>query len=332
MNFLSFEYFVALSKAGSLRDAADSLMISQQALSAHIRRLEQELDAELLTRTRPVRLTPCGRRFASYAADMLVQRQQLERDLSELSGRKRTILISVPPNGCPPFLSDVVVQFSSMMPGCLLQIGERPGNLMDEELRRYDFHISECRLSSDLEYIQIQSQREGPPRRTPSQLESNCLAVLVRRDLLERKWGPDFDHKQQALQETRDLQLLKDVPFIRAQSFHSDAAVDKYLAERGFAPATVACASNLETCLTLCCAGAGALIAPEGLILRKLGGQRDGMLLFPMDCCFPAVDLFISYARDKQLTPQEQLFIRLVCDLSHSWAPHAGSGSDRETL
>ena len=326
MNFLSFEYFVAMSKAASLRDAAGSLMISQQALSSHIQRLEQELDVALLTRTRPVTLTPCGKRFAEYAASMLVQRQQLERDLSELSGRKRTILISVPPGGCPPFLSDVVVQFSTLMPGCLLQIEERPSNLMDEELKRYDFHISECRLSSDLEYIQIQSQREAPSAPPPGALESNCLAVLVRQDLLERKWGPDFPAKQQALRDTRDLQLLRDVPFIRSLNFHADTAVDKFFAEKGFAPATVACASSLETCLTLCQAGAGALIAPEGLILRKLGSNLDQMALFPLDCCYPSVDLFISYAKDKQLSPQEQLFIRLVCDLSHGWAePDTGN-------
>lgn len=327
MNFLSFEYFVAMSKSASLRDAAGRLMISQQALSSHIQRLEQELDVELLTRTRPAALTPCGKRFAEYAASMLVQRQQLERDLSELSGRKKTILISVPPGGCPPFLSDVVVQFSTLMPGCLLQIEERPSNLMDEELGRYDFHISERRLSSDLEYIQIQSQREAQTAPPPGALESNCLAVLVRRDLLERNWGPDFQAKQQALRDTRDLLLLRDIPFIRSLNFHADTAVDKYFAEKGFAPSTVACASSLETCLTLCQAGAGALIAPEGLILRKMGSNLEQMVLFHLDFCYPAVDLFISYAKDKQLSPQEQLFIRLVCDLSHGWAEEKAPGT-----
>ena len=97
--------------------------------------------------------------------------------------------------------------------------------------------------------------------------------------------------------------------------------------EKGFAPSTVACASSLETCLTLCQAGAGALIAPEGLILRKLGSNLDQMALFPLDCCYPSVDLFISYAKDKQLSPQEQLFIRLVCDLSHGPEEPAPAGA-----
>lgn len=317
MNFLSFEYFLALSRANSLRDAAASLMISQQALSSHIQRLEQELDVPLLTKTRPVSLTACGQRFAEYAANMLVQRQQLERELAELSGRKKTIYVSIPINGCPPFLSDVIVQFSKCMPNCLLQLEERPPRIMDEELKKYDFHISESRLSSDLEYIQIQSQQEGVPSANPDALESNYLALLVQQELLRTTWNAQYEAKQQQFRQTLDLSLLKDIPFIRSLTFHADAAVDKFFAEQGFAPSTVACANNLETCLTLCCAGAGALIAPEGLIRRKIGSQLEEMAMFRLNSVFPAVDLFISYTKGKQLSPQEQLFIRLVCDFSN---------------
>lgn len=321
MNFLSFEYFLALSKASSLRDAAASLMISQQALSSHIQRLEQELDVPLLTRTRPVSLTPCGERFAKYAASMLVQRQQLERELYELSGRKKAIYVSIPLNGCPPFLSDVVVQFSKLMPNCLLHLEERPPRIMDEELKKYDFHISDSRLSSDLEYIQIQSKQENSQAAHPGALESNYFSLVVRRELLQTKWGDRYEENKRRFEETRQLCLMKEIPFIRALTFHADTAVDKYLTEQAFAPATVACANSLETCLTLCCAGAGALIAPEGLVRRKVGSQLEEMDLFRLDSAFPSVDLFISYAKGKMLTPQEQLFIRLVCDFSSRLAP-----------
>lgn len=330
MNFLSFEYFLALSKASSLRDAAASLMISQQALSSHIQRLEQELDVPLLTKTRPVALTPCGKRFAEYAASMLVQREHLERELAELSGRKKAIYVSIPLNGCPPFISDVVVQFSKLMPNCLLHLEERPPRIMDEELKKYDFHISDSRLSSELEYIQIQSRQESIPVQDPDALESNYLAVIVHRDLLRAKWGECYEANKAQLLQTRQLSLMKDIPFIRSLTFHADTAVDKYFIEHAFAPATVACATNLETCLTLCCAGAGALIAPEGLVRRKIGSQLERMDLFRLDSAFPSVDLFISYTKGKLLSPQEQLFIRLVCDLSGRLASSGAAPSDVE--
>lgn len=318
MNFLSFEYFLAISRASSLRDAAASLMISQQALSSHIQRLEQELDVPLLTKTRPVSLTPCGKRFAEYSASMLVQRQQLERELSELSGRKKAIYVSIPINGCPPFLSDVVVRFSSLMPDCVLHLEERPPRIMDEELKKYDFHISDTRISSDLEYIQIQSQQESVPVPEPDTLRSNYLAVVIRRDLLQSKWGADYEDKKLEFARTRKLSLMKDIPFIRSLSFNADSAVDKYFIDHAFVPSTVACATNLGTCLTLCCAGAGALIAPEGLVRRKIGSQLENMDLFLLDSTFPSVDLFISYTKDKILSPEEQLFIRLVCEFAQN--------------
>lgn len=323
MNFLSFEYFLALSKASSLREAAASLMISQQALSSHIQRLEQELDVQLLTKTRPVALTPCGKRFAEYAASMLVQRQRLERELAELSGHKRAIYVSIPLNGCPPFISDVVVQFSKLMPNCLVHLEERPPRMMDEELKKYDIHISESRLSSELEYIQIQSQRESIPVQNPNALESNYLSVIVHPELLRAKWGEDYETRKAQFLQTREITLMKDIPFICSSNFHAATAVDKYFIEHGFAPATIACASSLETCLTLCYAGAGALIAPEGLVRRKMGSQLEHMELFRLDSAFPSVDLFISYTKDKILSPQEQLFIRLVCDFSSRMVSHA---------
>lgn len=293
-------------------------MISQQALSSHIQRLEQELDVSLLTKTRPVSLTPCGKRFAEYSASMLVQRQQLERELSELSGRKKAIYVSIPINGCPPFLSDVVVEFSRQMPNCILHLEERPPRIMDEELKKYDFHISDTRISSELEYIQIQSQQEGVPSPEAESLRSNFLSVIVRRDLLKSKWGDKYEPNKAQFTQTRQLSMMKDIPFIRSLSFNADSAVDKYFIEHAFVPSTVACATNLETCLTLCCAGAGALIAPEGLVRRKIGSQLEDMDLFLLDSTFPSVDLFISYTKDKTLSPQEQLFIRLVCEFAQN--------------
>src|SRR5438445_4940971 len=75
MELRQLRYFVAVAKAGSLTVAAGrKLHTSQPSLSRQIRDLEQEVGAQLLTRsTRGIELTPAGRAFLDYARSVLSQ-------------------------------------------------------------------------------------------------------------------------------------------------------------------------------------------------------------------------------------------------------------------
>src|SRR3979409_303042 len=68
-------YFVAVADAGSLTVAAQrKLFTSQPSLSRQIRDLEDEVGAELLTRSaRGIELTPAGRTFLDHARFVLSQ-------------------------------------------------------------------------------------------------------------------------------------------------------------------------------------------------------------------------------------------------------------------
>ncbi|HVV12193.1 LysR family transcriptional regulator [Amycolatopsis sp.] len=61
-------YFEAVVRCGGLSRAAEALRIAQPAVSAQIKRLEQELGTSLLSRTtRSVELTAAGRLFLGRA-------------------------------------------------------------------------------------------------------------------------------------------------------------------------------------------------------------------------------------------------------------------------
>jgi LysR family hca operon transcriptional activator len=75
MELRHLRYFVAVAEAGSLTVAAEQrLHTSQPSLSRQIRDLEDELGAQLLTRTaRGIELTPAGRTFLDHARLVLSQ-------------------------------------------------------------------------------------------------------------------------------------------------------------------------------------------------------------------------------------------------------------------
>ena len=60
MNLAQINYFLALCEVGKFTGAAAICGISQQSLSAAIRRLEHELGGPLFDRGPPVRLSPLG--------------------------------------------------------------------------------------------------------------------------------------------------------------------------------------------------------------------------------------------------------------------------------
>jgi len=75
MELRHLRYFVAVAEAGSLTVAAQrELHTSQPSLSRQIRDLEDEVGAQLLTRSaRGIELTPAGRAFLDHARSVLSQ-------------------------------------------------------------------------------------------------------------------------------------------------------------------------------------------------------------------------------------------------------------------
>ena len=75
MELRHLRYFVAVAEAGSLTVAAEQILhTSQPSLSRQIRDLEEEIGAQLLTRTaRGIELTPAGRAFLEHIRSVLSQ-------------------------------------------------------------------------------------------------------------------------------------------------------------------------------------------------------------------------------------------------------------------
>ena len=77
MNLTSMDYFITLAQEQSFTRAAERLHITQQALSAHIAGMEQELGSQLLLRRVPLELPYAGQVFLRYA-------QEIQRNLDSM--------------------------------------------------------------------------------------------------------------------------------------------------------------------------------------------------------------------------------------------------------
>lgn len=106
MQIRSLQAFVAAARQGSFIAAAEQLCTVQSNITAHIKKLEQELNILLFKRQPSLTLTPAGHQFLSYADRLLQlheQTRQLFSDSATANGELRigsmetTLAMRLPP-------------------------------------------------------------------------------------------------------------------------------------------------------------------------------------------------------------------------------------------
>ena len=93
MDLNQLRSFVAVAKLGHLTRAAETLHLSQPALSGHIKALEERFGVSLFERSSSgMTLTPSGRRLLAEAEQIIGAVQHLEHAAQELRGQPTGIL------------------------------------------------------------------------------------------------------------------------------------------------------------------------------------------------------------------------------------------------
>ena len=79
MTLNQLKYVIALSEENSINDAAKKLFISQPALTAALKSLEEEVGFDIFLRTKSgISLTVKGSEFLGYAKSVIEQYDMLE--------------------------------------------------------------------------------------------------------------------------------------------------------------------------------------------------------------------------------------------------------------
>ena len=91
MTILQLKYVVAISTSASMREASSKLYVSQPALSATIRDLEEEVGVRIFERTnKGIHLTEKGNEFLGFAKQAVCQYELLENKyLGYKDGKER---------------------------------------------------------------------------------------------------------------------------------------------------------------------------------------------------------------------------------------------------
>src|SRR3954447_20391748 len=115
-----------VAKQGSFSAAADSLYLSQSAVSQHVAALEREVGMRLLERGRGgPKLTDAGRTLVSHADAVLCRLDEAERDLAAIAGLEGGELrLASFPSASATIVTEAVSRFALLHPKVQLAVVE----------------------------------------------------------------------------------------------------------------------------------------------------------------------------------------------------------------
>ena len=136
-------YFVVAAEEGNVTRAAERLGISQPALSQQLRRLERDLQAVLLERSkRGVTPTLAGQAFLPYAQRVLRELREARVVMSEVEGLERGHLtIGTVQSVNINLMPRVVAEFGKRYPGVSINIRELASDRIEPQLARGEFDV-----------------------------------------------------------------------------------------------------------------------------------------------------------------------------------------------
>lgn len=150
MKLQDIRYFIAVVDSGGFRAAAKIVPVSQSAMSAALQRLEDELGAPLLLRTKKgVIPTRFGRAFLARARTIERESRKAREEIAQLRGHwEGTVAFATSPAFGIGIVPAVVKAFRERFPAIRLRCvdGLYPGTLSSLRDGALDFAIGPCDL------------------------------------------------------------------------------------------------------------------------------------------------------------------------------------------
>lgn len=137
MDFRQLHYLTVVARCRNVTKAADSLYISQSALSHYIRNVEEELGVRLFDRsTNPISLTAAGKVYMDSAQRILMENERLTKELRDITNHMTgTLTLGTSTDRCSYMVPKLLPRFMEMYPGIRVNVEVSGGQRLQDMLR-----------------------------------------------------------------------------------------------------------------------------------------------------------------------------------------------------
>lgn len=214
MTILQLKYAITIANSSSMREAASKLFVSQPALSATIRELEEELGIKIFERNnKGITLTEQSAKFLSYAKQAVSQYELIEERYMEKDREKK--------------------HFSVSMQHYVFAVHAFVNSIRKFDANKYVYSVHETRtdevlnnvknLNSEIGVIAYSKSNENVMKKLFREYQLEFVPLMVRKTFAYVwKEHPLADRKEISLEE------LKEYPCV---SFDQSSDSEFYLSE-----------------------------------------------------------------------------------------------------
>lgn len=306
-------YILSVAQYGNVSKAADALGISQPALSAHIKKIEDQLGIVIFDRTvKPMAITDAGKLYIDYITRKNNLERTFQEQLSDLNDLKKGKLIL----GGASFFNvsyypKAIAAFTEKYPGIEIKVvdGSVPEVVRMATEHKLDLFIAPSWDMDDMcEYEKVASEKiflcvpeqfgineELKEYRIPSE-----VVISGETD----KWISEHSRNTRV-----DFSRFKDEKFIwLEENQHIGNILAELFRRYGMTPDRSISVTQTMTSFGLTLSGAGISLITEGSLKT---GMHKSLALYLIDEDLGQRDMYLAYPRNKYLSGAAKEFIKI---------------------
>jgi len=313
----NMEYVYAVYQKKSFSKAAESLHVSQPALSTAIRKIESELQLQLFDRSSsPIELTPAGKYYIASIEKIMQVEEEMRGYFARLVKEQRTVInVGTSSFFCSYILPELVEEFKRERP-------EVSVNLMEANSTEFAGLFASdamdlCITVDDLGAAQGKHALESRVWRR----EEIILAVPAEYPIVQELKGERLTFGQVrsgAYREKKvpgvELSRFRDVPLLLLKSGNDlNARANGMCRRAGFVPKVAMQLDQMLTSYYVACSGKGAAFIRPDLV--KYVEPTSRLYFFKLDEALAVRDVML-YAPQGKLSPVAREFCEFLAENS----------------
>lgn len=269
MNFTNLQYFRTVAEELNFTKAAQKLYISQQSLSNHIKRLEDEYQVLLFNRTPNLTLTEAGKSLYENSIKILTAKANAVAELNDIRDFKSSqISIGIHQARAHGDFSQILKKYHETYPQVKINLFEGTHQVLAEELKKQTIDLAMCVEFPPNDFLSIK-------------LYNDRQYIVMSREIYEKYCDFSLDVCNREKAGTFDL-FLK-CPFVSCNIGTWTGYTLNALATRYKAQLNVSVnAHTFLTMVELCRIGLGAGLMSDVIMSDEMRNQKD-LMFFLLD-------------------------------------------------
>ncbi len=315
--FVSAEYIEMIAEMKNISAAAEKLDMSQPALSARLKKAEEQLGTAIFDRSRqPLELTEAGKVYLEYAGKFSALSKEFNRHISDLENMRRgRLTIGGASSFNVSYLPDAVSVFLTKYPGIDIEIVD--DNIPEISVKAFNGMID----------LFIAHPMEFDERFSYEKLFSERIFVCVPRNWeingeLEGKEvspediiGEKADRRDAGVAltdaEPIDFTIFRNMPFVMLrEDQHIGMVMNELFRRGGFEPIRKVSVEQTMTSYALTLAGVGISLMTESCIRNSRFSEFPRFYLTEPGLC--TRDIYVVYPRGRYMSRAAKEFIAVL--------------------